>query len=60
MTSDSLLMVPEEVEDFVIVSQRRSCDIVNVSSPELVGVLVAGVGIVTGHLRVNVRVRAAT
>ena len=60
MTSDSLLRVPEEVEDFVIVSQWRSRDIVHVSSPELVGVLVAGVGIVTGHLRFNVRVRAAT
>ena len=60
VTSDGLLRVPEEVEDLVIVSHRRSGDIVHVSPPELVGVLVAGVGIVSVHLRLNVRVRAAT
>ena len=54
VTSDGLK------EDLVIVSHRRSGDIVHVSPPELVGVLVAGVGIVTDHLRLNVRVRAAT
>ena len=60
VTSDGLLRVPEEVEDLVIVSHRRSGDIVHMFPPELVGVLVAGMGIVTVHLRLNVKVRAAT
>ena len=60
VTSDCLLRVPEQVEDLVIVSHRRSGDIVHMFPPELVGVLVAGVGIVTVHSRLNVKVRAAT
>ena len=50
VTSDSLVRVPEEVEDLVIVPHRRSGDIVHVSPPEPVGVLVAV------HLRLSVRV----